>query len=149
MCVLYSGIQVSSPSPALSPDNSGYVILPPYSCTQWSNLTTPRCSFRSPIYSGWLIRRCIPCFFPPQCRYKVTSRRVSITTGVGGKEMTEVIYPDIAGMNYVFRYAALAPWREDRIGYPPCCRVLLYVSSLLLFAYFRPSELAIPPSLAL
>jgi hypothetical protein len=42
----------------------------------------------------------------------VTSRRISITTGVGGKEMTEVIYPDIAGMNYVFRYASLVSWME-------------------------------------
>ena len=38
-----------------------------------------------------------------QCRYKITSRRVSVASGVGGKDLTEVIYPDIAGMAFVFR----------------------------------------------
>lgn len=36
-------------------------------------------------------------------RYKVTSRRVSVTSGVGGKDVTEVIYPDIERVTYVFR----------------------------------------------
>jgi hypothetical protein len=38
-----------------------------------------------------------------QVKYKITSRRISVTSGVGGKDLTEVIYPDIAKVNYVFR----------------------------------------------
>ncbi|GAB5036954.1 ribonuclease p [Nannochloropsis oceanica] len=36
-------------------------------------------------------------------KYKITSRRVSVTSGVGGKDLTEVIYADIERVNYVFR----------------------------------------------
>jgi len=28
-------------------------------------------------------------------RYKITSRRIRVTSGVGGKEMAEIVYPDI------------------------------------------------------
>lgn len=28
-------------------------------------------------------------------RYKITSRRIRVTSGIGGKEMAEIIYPDI------------------------------------------------------
>jgi len=38
-----------------------------------------------------------------QVRYKITSRRISVTSGTGGKDLTEVIYPDIARMAFVFR----------------------------------------------
>lgn len=36
-------------------------------------------------------------------RYKITSRRISVTSGIGGKDVTEVIYPDIERITYVFR----------------------------------------------
>ncbi|EWM28923.1 hypothetical protein NSK_008802 [Nannochloropsis salina CCMP1776] len=36
-------------------------------------------------------------------KYKITSRRISVTSGVGGKDLTEVIYADIERINYVFR----------------------------------------------
>ena len=36
-------------------------------------------------------------------RYKVTSRRISIQSGIGGKDQAEIIYPDIEQMKYVFR----------------------------------------------
>ena len=36
-------------------------------------------------------------------RYKITSRRISVTSGVGGKDVTEVIYPDIERITYAFR----------------------------------------------
>ena len=36
-------------------------------------------------------------------KYKVTSRRVSVQSGLGGNDFTEIIYPDIAGLKYVFR----------------------------------------------
>ena len=35
--------------------------------------------------------------------YKVTSRRVSVRSGLGGNDFTEIIYPDIAKLKYVFR----------------------------------------------
>ena len=35
--------------------------------------------------------------------YKVTSRRVSVRSGLGGNDFTEIIYPDIAELKYVFR----------------------------------------------
>jgi hypothetical protein len=38
-----------------------------------------------------------------QVRYRITSRRVSVTSGIGGNDVTEVIYPDIQGLNFVFR----------------------------------------------
>lgn len=28
-------------------------------------------------------------------RYKITTRRIRVTSGIGGKEMAEIIYPDI------------------------------------------------------
>lgn len=28
-------------------------------------------------------------------RYKITSRRIRVTSGIGGKEMAEIVYPDI------------------------------------------------------
>ena len=37
-------------------------------------------------------------------RYKFTSRRVSIQSGIGGKDQAEIIYPDIEGMKYVYRF---------------------------------------------
>lgn len=36
-------------------------------------------------------------------RYKFTSRRVSIQSGIGGKTTTEIIYPDIEQIRYVYR----------------------------------------------
>lgn len=36
-------------------------------------------------------------------RYKITSRRVRVTSGVGGNEMSEIIYPDIVEMRTVRR----------------------------------------------
>lgn len=36
-------------------------------------------------------------------KYKFTSRRISIQSGVGGKTQTEVIYPDIDEVRYVYR----------------------------------------------
>jgi len=36
-------------------------------------------------------------------RYKITSRRVRVTSGVGGNEMSEIIYPDIVEMRTVKR----------------------------------------------
>merc|ERR1719224_314463 len=36
-------------------------------------------------------------------RYKFTSRRISIASGIGGKEVSEVIYPDVEEIKYVFR----------------------------------------------
>jgi len=36
-------------------------------------------------------------------RYKITSRRISVTSGIGGKDITEVIYPDIERVTYAFR----------------------------------------------
>lgn len=37
-------------------------------------------------------------------RYKFTSRRVSIQSGIGGKEVSEIIYPDVEEIKYVFRF---------------------------------------------
>lgn len=28
-------------------------------------------------------------------RYKITSRRIRVTSGIGGKDMAEIVYPDI------------------------------------------------------
>lgn len=28
-------------------------------------------------------------------RYKITNRRIRVTSGIGGKEMAEIVYPDI------------------------------------------------------
>lgn len=36
-------------------------------------------------------------------RYKFTSRRISIQSGIGGKDQTEIIYPDIDEIRYVYR----------------------------------------------
>jgi hypothetical protein len=36
-------------------------------------------------------------------RYKFTSRRISIQSGIGGKEFSEVIYPDVDEIKYVYR----------------------------------------------
>lgn len=36
-------------------------------------------------------------------RYKFTSRRISIQSGVGGKSTTEIIYPDIEEIRFVYR----------------------------------------------
>ncbi|KAJ8600651.1 hypothetical protein CTAYLR_006932 [Chrysophaeum taylorii] len=36
-------------------------------------------------------------------RYKITSRRISVQSGIGGNDLTEIIYPDIVGLKYVFR----------------------------------------------
>lgn len=36
-------------------------------------------------------------------RYKFTSRRVSIQSGIGGKVKTEIIYPDVEEIRFVFR----------------------------------------------
>jgi hypothetical protein len=39
-----------------------------------------------------------------QCtRYKFTSRRLAIQSGLGGKTQTEIIYPDIEEIKYAFR----------------------------------------------
>ena len=37
-------------------------------------------------------------------RYKFTSRRISIQSGIGGKEFSEVIYPDVDEIKYVYRF---------------------------------------------
>merc|ERR1719440_951633 len=37
-------------------------------------------------------------------RYKFTSRRISIVSGIGGKEVSEIIYPDVEEIKYVFRF---------------------------------------------
>ena len=36
-------------------------------------------------------------------RYKFTSRRVSIQSGIGGKDQTQIIYPDIEEIKFVYR----------------------------------------------
>jgi len=36
-------------------------------------------------------------------RYKITSRRIRVTSGVGGKDMSEIVYPDIVEMRSVKR----------------------------------------------
>ena len=36
-------------------------------------------------------------------RYKVTSRRLSIQSGLGGKTQTEIIYPDVEQIKYAYR----------------------------------------------
>ena len=36
-------------------------------------------------------------------RYKFTSRRISIQSGIGGKETSEIIYPDIEEIRFVYR----------------------------------------------
>lgn len=36
-------------------------------------------------------------------RYKFTSRRISIQSGIGGKTQTEIIYPDVQEIRYAFR----------------------------------------------
>ena len=36
-------------------------------------------------------------------RYKITSRRIRVTSGFGGKEMAEIVYPDIVEMRTVKR----------------------------------------------
>lgn len=36
-------------------------------------------------------------------RYKITSRRISIQSGIGGNDLTEVIYPDIVGLKFIYR----------------------------------------------
>jgi len=36
-------------------------------------------------------------------RYKITSRRISVQSGIGGNDVTEIIYPDITDVKYVYR----------------------------------------------
>ena len=36
-------------------------------------------------------------------RYKVTSRRISIQSGIGGNDQSEIIYPDVEQIKYVYR----------------------------------------------
>ena len=36
-------------------------------------------------------------------RYKFTSRRISIQSGVGGKEQAEIIYPDVEEIRFAYR----------------------------------------------
>jgi Bacterial PH domain len=36
-------------------------------------------------------------------RYKITSRRIRVTSGVGGKDMAEIVYPDIVEIRTVKR----------------------------------------------
>lgn len=36
-------------------------------------------------------------------RYKITSRRIRVTSGIGGKDMAEIVYPDIIEMRTVKR----------------------------------------------
>ena len=36
-------------------------------------------------------------------RYKITSRRIRVTSGIGGKDMAEIVYPDITEMRTVNR----------------------------------------------
>merc|ERR1712113_1005876 len=36
-------------------------------------------------------------------RYKITSRRIRVNSGVGGKEMAEIVYPDIVELRTVKR----------------------------------------------
>jgi hypothetical protein len=36
-------------------------------------------------------------------RYKITSRRIRVTSGIGGKDMAEIVYPDIVEMRTVKR----------------------------------------------
>lgn len=36
-------------------------------------------------------------------RYKITSRRIRVTSGVGGKDMAEIVYPDIIEVRTVKR----------------------------------------------
>lgn len=36
-------------------------------------------------------------------RYKITSRRIRVTSGVGGKDMAEIVYPDIIEIRTVKR----------------------------------------------
>ena len=37
-------------------------------------------------------------------RYKFTSRRISIQSGIGGNDFSEVIYPDVDEIKYVYRF---------------------------------------------
>jgi hypothetical protein len=37
-------------------------------------------------------------------RYTVTSRRIRIVSGINGKDETEIVYPDIKRMLYIFRF---------------------------------------------
>lgn len=36
-------------------------------------------------------------------RYKITTRRIRVTSGVGGKDMAEIVYPDIVEIRTVKR----------------------------------------------
>lgn len=36
-------------------------------------------------------------------KYKITSRRISVQSGLGGNDFTEIIYPDIVNVKYVYR----------------------------------------------
>jgi hypothetical protein len=36
-------------------------------------------------------------------RYKITSRRIRVTSGIGGNEMAEIVYPDIVEIRTVKR----------------------------------------------
>ena len=36
-------------------------------------------------------------------RYKITTRRIRVTSGIGGKDMAEIVYPDIIDMRTVKR----------------------------------------------
>ena len=35
-------------------------------------------------------------------KYKITSRRISVQSGVGGQDFTEIVYSDMAGMKFVY-----------------------------------------------
>lgn len=36
-------------------------------------------------------------------KYKITSRRISIQSGIGGKDQAEIIYPDVEQIKFVYR----------------------------------------------
>jgi len=36
-------------------------------------------------------------------RYKITTRRIRVTSGIGGKDMSEIVYPDIVEIRTVKR----------------------------------------------
>ena len=37
-------------------------------------------------------------------KYKFTSRRINIQSGIGGKTQTQIIYPDVQEMKFVYRF---------------------------------------------
>jgi len=36
-------------------------------------------------------------------RYKITSRRISVQSGIGGKDLTEIVYSEIRSMKFIYR----------------------------------------------